>query len=265
MPLHLLQFAKKLAHDAGKLALHYQKSGVKAETKRSHTELVTEADRACEELIVSSIQKHFPTHSIVSEERPAIEGTGEYKWIIDPIDGTTNFAHGLPWFSVSIAIVHKGKPMIGIVEVPALGESFWAKHGEGAYLGKHRIGVSTTDELKHSLGATGFPYERSSARYSKAFELFEAFYQPGLGVRRSGSAAMDLAYLAAGRLDFFWEYGLQAWDIAAGKIIVEEAGGLVTNMDGTPLNPKLENILASNGLVHNEALAMIKKHGGDKL
>ena len=254
MPLHLLQIAKKLAHDAGKMALEYQKKGFKVDTKGSHVNLVTEADKACNELIVSVIQKNFPDHSIISEEIPPIKGTSDYKWIIDPIDGTTNFAQGLPIFSISIAVIHKGVPIIGVVEVPGTGETFWAKQGEGAYLGKHRIHVSQTSELKNGLYATGLPYERGSARTEKTFKIYQAINTQSRGVRRIGTSA--------GRYDGYFEYDLEAWDIAAGKIIVEEAGGMVTNMDGSMLSPKKGTLLASNGLLHSKLMETIKKEGG---
>lgn len=265
MPLHLLQIAKKLAHDAGNMALDYQKKGFTVQSKGSHLNLVTEADKACEALIIKTIKRNFPDHGIVSEESGLVEGSSEYKWIIDPIDGTSNFARGIPLFAISIAIVKNGKPIIGVVEVPALGETFWAKEGEGAHLGSRRIYVSQTGEVKNAMMATGFPYRREHPRFTKNMELFQAFYTPSLGVRRLGSAAIDLCYVAAGRFDGFWEFDLESWDIAAGKIILEEAGGMVTNMDGSRLNPKEKNLLATNGLIHSEMLKTIATHGADKL
>ncbi len=264
MPLHLLQIAKKLAHDAGRMAMEYQARGFKTHTKGALTDLVTEADYACEELILKTIRSNFPDHSILSEERGAIEGSSEYKWIIDPIDGTTNFAHGSPFFSISIALVHAGKPIIGVVEVPALGETFWAKQGDGAYLNRKPIVVSDVNELAKAVLVTGFPYDRESPRWAKSWEMLQEFHKNIQGIRRTGSACLDLAFIAAGRFDGFYEYGLQPWDVAAGKIIVEEAGGEVTNMDGTPLNPKREQIVASNGHIHGEMLGVIKRCGGDQ-
>ena len=266
MPAHLLQIAKKLAGDAGQLALKIQEKGFTVHSKNGNNlNLVTSADIACEELITKTIKTHFPDHSIVTEESEPLENTGEYKWIIDPLDGTSNFSHGLPIFAISIAIVHKGKPIIGVVEIPGLRETFWAEEGSGAYLNGKKILVSQTAELGSGLFTTGFPYDRTGARYQKNMELFKAVYTESHGVRRMGSAAMDLCFLAAGRFDAFWEYGLEAWDIAAGKIIVEEAGGLVTNMDGTTLNPKLKNMLATNRVLHPTFLKIIKDMGGDKI
>lgn len=265
MPHHLLQFAKKLAYDAGKMALTYQKKGFSVSTKTFAVDLVTDIDKLCDEFISKTIRTHFPDHSILSEESGLTEGTGDYKWIVDPIDGTTNFAHGLPLFAVSIAVIHKGKPIIGVVEIPGLGETFWAQEGKGAHIGMKKIQVSKTANLEKGLLATGFPYARTEPRYKKNIELFDAFYAAGQGVRRFGSAAVDLCFVASGRFDGFWEYDLQPWDVAAGKIIVEEAGGMVTNMDGSTFNPKLKNILASNGLVHSDMLRVIKEHGADKI
>ncbi|MFA5789254.1 MAG: inositol monophosphatase family protein [Candidatus Gracilibacteria bacterium] len=265
MPIHLLQFAKKLAYDAGRMALTYQKKSFSVSTKGSPNDLVTDVDKICDEFLIKTIHSHFPDHSILTEESGVIEGSGEYKWIIDPIDGTTNFAHGLPFFAISIAIIHKGKPIIGVVEAPGLGETFWAQEGKGAYSGMEPIHVSKTGNLGQSLFGTGFPCERTSPRYKKNVELFDQFYGTSHGVRRIGSAALDLCFVARGSFDGFWEYDLQTWDVAAGKIILEEAGGTVTNMDGSTFNPKLKNIVGSNGLIHSEMLRVIREHGGEKL
>ncbi|MFA5793150.1 MAG: inositol monophosphatase family protein [Candidatus Gracilibacteria bacterium] len=266
MPIHLLQIAKKLAYDAGKLALKYQQKGFSVYTKGDNPlNLVTDADRACEELIIKTIKSNFPDHSILSEESGAFEGGGEYKWIIDPIDGTSNFAHGLPLFAISIAVIHKGKPIIGVVEVPGLNETFWAQQGKGAFLNNKKIEVSKTGNIASGLFTTGFSYDRKSPRYAKNMSLFDAFYTVSHGVRRIGTAALDLCFVASGRYEGFWEYDLEPWDVAAGKIILEEAGGTVTNMDGSPFNPKLKNVLASNGILHSEMLRIIREHGGDKV
>jgi myo-inositol-1(or 4)-monophosphatase len=264
MPIHLLQVAKKLAHDAGLIALDYQKKAFKIENKSNAFDLVTDADKACEKLIIDTVTKHFPDHSILSEEAGEINPGGEYKWIIDPIDGTTNFAHGLPLFCISIGIVHQGKPIIGVVEIPALRESFHAQKDRGAFRNESRIFVSQTSSMKTGLFATGFPYERGD-RYKKNMELWDAMYAQCHGVRRFGSAAIDLCYTACGRFDGYWEYGLKAWDIAAGKIILEEAGGTITNMDGSILDPKKEMLLASNTILHSQMLDFLRQHGADRV
>lgn len=264
MPIHLLQIAKKLAHDAGLIALDYQKKALKIENKSSAFDFVTDADKACEKLIIDTIRKHFPDHSILSEEAGEINPGGEYKWIIDPIDGTTNFAHGLPIFCISIGIVYQGRPIIGVVEIPALRETFHAQKDRGAFRNESRIFVSKTAEMKAGLFATGFPYSRES-RYKKNMELWDGMYSQCHGVRRFGSAAIDLCYTACGRFDGYWEYDLKAWDIAAGKIILEEAGGTITNMDGSLLDPKKGALLASNTALHSQMLNFLKQHGADKV
>lgn len=266
MSIHLLQIAKKLAHDAGKMALKYQQKGFSVENKDGNPiNLVTEADKAVDEFLVKTIRSNFPDHSILTEESGTLEGSSDYKWIIDPIDGTSNFAHGIPLFSISIAITHKGKPIIGVVEIPGLKESFWAQEGRGAYIGMKRIEVSKVRDLQKALLATGFPYDRKGPRFEKNVELFDHFYRESMGIRRSGSAAMDLCFLACGRYDAFWEYDLKPWDIAAGKIILEEAGGIVTNMDGSPLTPKTGSLLASNGSLHESLLQSFKRMGADQI
>lgn len=264
MPLHLLQIAKKLAHDAGLTALEYQKKHLKIDRKEGVANLVTDADKACEKLIIDTIRLHFPDHSILSEEAGEINGSGDYKWIIDPIDGTINFVHGLPIFGISIAIVHKGKPIIGVVEIPGLKETFWAQEGKGAYKNESKIRVSKTSDMKSGLYATGFPYDRG-ARYHKNMELWDAMYENCHGVRRIGSAAIDLCFTACGRFDAYWEYNIKPWDIAAGKIILEEAGGTITNMDGSMLDPKRAMILATNSALHSQMLDFLKRHGADKV
>lgn len=257
MPVHLLQFAKKMAYDAGKIALKIQEKGFKIDHKSGPLDLVTDADKACNEFIIKTIENHFPDHSILTEESGSKEKSGEYKWIIDPIDGTTNFARGLPWFAISIAVVHKGQPIIGVVEVPALRQTFYAIKGKGAHLNNKPIHVSKKGKIEECLFATGFPYERA-AKFDRSMKLFNEFYKSSLGVRRFGSASIDLCYIAKGSFDGFWEFGLEPWDVAAGKIIVEEAGGVVTNMDGSTFNPKLKNILASNGILHQQMIESIR-------
>lgn len=264
MHSHLLQIAKKLAHDAGLVALDYQKKGFRIESKGGFSNLVTDADKACEKLIIDTIRHNFPDHSILSEEAGEIKGPGDIKWIVDPIDGTTNFAHGLPIFGISIAVVKAGKPIIGVVEIPGLKETFWAMEGKGAHIGNKKIHVSKVGEMKNALFATGFPYSREE-KYKKNLELFDAFYKISNGVRRIGAASVDLCFVACGRFDAYWEFDLKPWDIAAGKIILEEAGGTITNMDGSLLDPKRGSLLSSNGIIHEQMLNELKKHGADRV
>lgn len=265
MPLHLLQIAKKLAHDAGKLALEYQAKGFKVESKGGF-DLVTEADKACEELILKTIQGNFPDHAILTEETGAIgDPKAEYKWIVDPIDGTLNFAHGLPFYAVSIAIVYKGLPIIGVVEAPALGEVFWAKKGHGAFMGNKPIQVARTNDLSKALVGTCYPYDRASDGFAMTHTLVREISQSVQGFREIGSAALEGAYIAAGRLDAGIHYSLKPWDIAAAKIIIEEAGGMVTDLDGNMLSPKNGRMLASNGILHQDVMNLVKSTGGDKV
>jgi len=265
MPLHLLQIAKKLAHDAGKLALEYQENGFKTESKGG-VDLVTEADKACEQLILKTIQENFPDHAILTEESGAIgDPKAEYKWIVDPIDGTVNFAHGLPFYCVSIAIIHKGLPIIGVVEAPALKEVFWAKKGHGAFKGNSPIQVSKNGDLKRALFSFGYPYEREDPVTPMTHKLVTSVLTESRGARRLGSAALEGAYIAAGRLDAFFHYKLKPWDIAAAKIILEEAGGMMTDVTGDLISPKNGRTLASNGILHSSLVEMIKKEGGDKV
>ena len=266
MPIHLLQIAKKLAHDAGKLALEYQANGFKTESKGG-VDLVTEADKACEELIIRTIPGNFPDNAILTEEAGMIgDPKAEYKWIIDPIDGTLNYAHGLPFYCISIAVVHRGLPIIGVVDAPALKEVFWAQKGKGAFRGSGKpIYVSKVSEMNKAMITMGYPYDKTSPATQMSYKLADASHQQGQQVRQIGSAALEGAYMAAGAIDGFWHYNLKPWDFAAAKIILEEAGGMMTDMDGQMLMPKNGRVLASNGLLHTPMIELIKSQGGDKV
>lgn len=213
--------------------------------------LVTEADRLSEALIVDRIRSSFPDHDILTEESPEIAGSSGFRWIIDPLDGTTNYAHSYPVFCVSIALEVKGVIMFGAVCNPMLGELFLAERGAGAFLNGRRLTISRTEMLSHSLLATGFPYDIRQDRNNN-INYFKVMALNAQAVRRTGSAALDLAYLAAGRFDGFWELKLMPWDTAAGWLLVEEAGGIVTDFRGDPYHLLSRNILASNGLIHAE-------------
>jgi len=178
--------------------------------------------------------------------------------VADPLDGTTNFAHGFFVFSISIGLVEEGKIIAGVVHAPALNETYTALYGQGAMLNKKHIHVSTTAKLSESLLSTGFPYDIKTARFNN-LEQFSAFAKAAQGVRRVGSASLDLCFTAAGRFDGFWEFGLKPWDMAAGALIVSEAGGLATDTAGVPLDLNSGRILATNGLIHNEMIEIIQK------
>lgn len=220
------------------------------ERKSSFSDLVTIADKASEEAIIRVIKRYYPAHTILAEES-GLEGgkEAEFSWIIDPLDGTTNYTHLYPLFAVSIALCYQGTPLVGVIQNPLLQELYRAVKGQGSYLNDKRIHVSKAETLDTSLLATGFAYDRQKSPETNYTE-FAKLTHLTQGVRRGGSAALDLAYVACGRLDGYWERGLQAWDIAAGALIVAEAGGKVTAYDGSPLDLYGGKILATNGKLH---------------
>jgi myo-inositol-1(or 4)-monophosphatase len=223
---------------------------------KGETNLVTEVDRACEDLIVSTLRAEYPESDILAEEEAYTSFASNLKWIIDPLDGTTNYAHGFPWFCVSIALAIDGVLRLGVIYHPVLDELFTALKGEGAFLNGRRLQVSNRQPLKSCLLATGFPYDKTRDNENN-FALFAAFQLSARAVRRAGAAALDLAYVAAGRLDGYWECKIKPWDIAAGKLLVEEAGGMVTGYAGEPTSIYDHRILASNGVIHGEMVALL--------
>jgi len=253
----MLNFAIETAREAGQLLL--EKFGrITSVTKKGDINLVTEADLASEALIVEKIKSYYPRHSILAEEAGnavTIGGGNTFKWIIDPLDGTTNYAHGYPCFCVTLALEHDGEIVIGVTFDPTRGELFAAELGNGATLNGKPIRVSTTDKLGDALIVTGFPYDFKQ-RENFARHLTD-FLLSSRGVRRDGSAAIDMAYVAAGRFDGFWEEGLNAWDVAAGVLLIEEAGGVVSYYDGSPFSIYRPPICASNGAIHQEMLAVL--------
>jgi len=237
--------------------------------KTTPHDLVTEVDKGAEAMIRKLILTHFPHHRILGEEgvapgaeasiRAVQEASGaEYLWIIDPIDGTTNFVHGFPFFSVSIALAHQGEVIVGVVYDPSRDELFVAEKGKGAYVGGRRMQVSAEDQLQSSLLATGFPPERDRALPNN-MKGMQALVPKVRNVRTSGSAALHLAYVAAGRLSGFWELGLNAWDLAAGVLLVQESGGTVTDTLGNPYSLQVRNMLATNGKIHQEMLTVLRE------
>ncbi len=220
--------------------------------------LVTDVDLAAEELIVSRIRKAFPDHSILAEERHNEKRGEAFNWIIDPLDGTTNYAHRYPVFSVSIGLECSGELQWGAVFDPVRNELYSARRGSGAACNGVPLKVSGTSALGGSLLATGFPYDIQTSRQNN-LDNFCAFAVRTQGIRRAGSAALDLCYVAAGRFDGFWELKLKPWDCAAGSLIVREAGGTVTNFSGQPLSIYAGEILASNGLIHEEMMTVLKR------
>ncbi len=218
--------------------------------------LVTDIDRRSEETIAALIRRELPDHSLVSEEGTRLQGDSGYRWFVDPLDGTTNYAHGYPCFSVSIAVEKDGEPLYGVVYDPNLEELFTAERGGGAFLNGKRLRVSAVSRLSHALLATGFPPDVATAKENN-LDHFADFMKRAQAVRRPGSAALDLCYAAAGRFDGFWELRLSPWDVAAGALAVTEAGGRVTDLWGQPLRISTPRIVASNGLIHEEMLRVL--------
>jgi myo-inositol-1(or 4)-monophosphatase len=248
---NMLDFALEVSRRAGEILLSHfeklEKSDISYKGKRN---LVTVADKKSEEFIVSEVRRAFPDHSILAEEQTKDTDRAAWEWIIDPLDGTINYAHGHPFFCVSIALLCEGDVRLGVVHAPILSETCYAQSGEGAFLDGRKLSVSTSDRLIDSLLATGFAYVREET-LSNNLANFNRLSLKARGVRRYGSAAIDLAYVAAGRLDGFWELYLAPWDVAAGSLIVAEAGGRVTDIAGGSDYIYGQNIVASNGLIHD--------------
>lgn len=226
--------------------------------KGSPTNLVTEMDGRAEAVIIETLRAAFPTHAILSEERGSVGPASRYRWIIDPLDGTTNYAHGFPVYAVSIALEADGEAVLGVAYDPNLDECFVAERGKGSSLNGEPLQVSETPTLNESLLATGFPYNIREVPDNNLAE-HAAFSHRCRGVRRTGSAALYLCYVAAGRLDGYWELRVGPWDVAAGALIVEEAGGRVTNLEGGRLDRERPEIVASNGRIHDEMLRVLKE------
>ena len=254
----MLNFAIETARDAGQLLLEKFDRNIKV-SKKGDINLVTEADLASEALIIDRIKSYYPKHSILAEEsgNAVVAGGGNtWKWIIDPLDGTTNYAHGYPCFCVTLALEHDGEIVIGVSFDPTRNELFAAERGRGASLNNKPIRVSQTEDLGDSLIVTGFPYDFKS-REDFGRHLTQ-FLLNSRGVRRDGSAAIDMAYVACGRFDGFWEEGLNPWDMAAGVLIIEEAGGQVSGYNGAKFSIYSPPIVASNGLIHSQMLNILR-------
>jgi len=249
--------AVELAEAAGAMLRQELGRTRRIEVKDSPINLVTEMDSRAETLIVDRLRREFPDDAILAEERGASRGRSGRRWIIDPLDGTTNYAHGVPIFAVSVALEERGRIVLGVIHDPSQRETFIAERGRGAYLNGARLGVSGTKRLEESLLATGFPYDIRESDDTNLPE-FGVFSLRARAVRRMGSAVLYLAYLAAGRIDGYWELRLGSWDAAAGWLMVEEAGGRVTDLAGGLFDLAAPRIVASNGLIHDEMLAILR-------
>lgn len=257
-PESLLSVASEAAQAAGALLLQYARTGFRIEHKNP-IDLVTDADHAAEECVIKSIRAKFPTHHILAEERgAAVQPASRYHWIIDPLDGTTNFAHGFPFYAVSIGVECDGCGLIGVVYDATRNELFTAQEGEGARLNGSPIMVSATEHLDGALLVTGFAYDIRDTPNNN-LNHFARFALKAQGLRRTGSAALDLCYVAAGRFDGFWEVKLSPWDMAAGVVVLREAGGKVTNFNGNPHSIYQPELVASNGLIHEAMLSVLRQ------
>lgn len=245
------------AREAGKIIHHYFDGTFSIENKDSINNLVTEVDKHSENKIIEVIKNYYPGHSIISEEVGELIQDSDYQWIIDPIDGTVNFAHGIPICCVSIGLKHKDELLLGAVYNPMMNELFFAEKGKGAFLNDKPIRVSDKKDFATACLVTGFPYKWPKT-YEHPIKVFERFVLEGLPVRRLGSAAIDLCWVACGRFDGFWEYNLNSWDVAAGYLIVQEAGGRITNFDGNPYSVFDKETLATNGHIHEDMLQLIR-------
>jgi myo-inositol-1(or 4)-monophosphatase len=255
----MIEFAIRVAQDAGRLLR--DRLGTRIDIgHKGAINIVTDVDLASERLIRDAIATHHPRHEVLAEEGGLSEGHSDYRWIVDPLDGTTNYAHGYPVFAVSIALEYKGDVIIGVVYDPMRDEIFTAERGSGAWLNNRRIRVSDTSDLTQSLLSTGFPYDIRTSSLTN-LDHWANFAMNAQALRRDGSAALNLCYVACGRFDGFWELNLSPWDTAAGALMVEEAGGRVTDFSGQSFSNYGPQVLASNGLIHQrmtEVLATAK-------
>lgn len=254
----LVNIAISAAKDAGAIIHKYsqQLDRIKVNEKEKN-DFVSNVDLQAEQAIIQTIHKAYPDHSILAEESGQLDNNNDYVWIIDPLDGTTNFIHGFPFYCVSIAVKHKGRIEHAAIFDPIKQELFTASRGSGAILNNQRLRVNTDSNFSKTLIGTGFPF-RNKNTAQQYFETFTAIFDQCAGVRRAGAAALDLAYVAAGRLDGFWEFGLKPWDIAAGSLIIKEAGGLVSDTDGQDNYMKNGNIVAGNPKTLKSLLKLIK-------
>ncbi|HUQ28452.1 MAG TPA: inositol monophosphatase family protein [Usitatibacter sp.] len=255
----MLNTAVKAARKAGSLITRasFDVDKLTVRAKRQN-DFVSEVDHAAEDAIISILREAYPDHGILAEESGSRDADAEYVWVIDPLDGTTNFLHGFPQYCVSIGLLHKGKPMQAVVYDPNRNELFTATKGVGAYLNDRRIRVSATDKLENSLMGTGFPF-REVGHLDDYMRMFKNVTMATSGIRRPGAAALDLAWVACGRVDGFWEIGLSPWDIAAGALLVREAGGLIGDLEGNEGFMDSGRVVATNSKLFSALLQVLKQ------
>lgn len=251
----MLDFTIDLARRAGALLLDGTRRERQVELK-SDFEAVTDIDRASEALVVAAIEQHFPEHTILAEERGVIERSDEFAWLVDPLDGTNNYVHGFPYFCVSLGLLKNRRLLLGVVYDPLRDELFAAEAGRGATCNGRPIRVSATADLAAALVSTGFPYDFGTRAANNAPE-FARIQARTQGVRRAGAAALDLAYVAIGRLDAHWELDLKPWDMAAGLLLISESGGRISDWRGGPASPWTDRLVASNGRLHDQLIAAL--------
>ena len=255
----ILEFAINLAKYAGSIHMSYFGRLSDVENKSTKIDLVSKADIESNQYIVSEIQKKYPQHSILSEEMGEYSGNSNYQWVIDPLDGTTNFVHNLPIFSCSIGLRKDNQTILGVVYNPAAEKCFYAEKDKGAFLNNKQISSTSCKTLSDSLLATGFPYEHDD-KYDMLFRIFKEFYDKTRGLRRLGAASLDLCFVGMGRFDGFYEYGLKPWDICAGEIIAKESGAIVTDWDKEKDAPQSGiRILAANKHIHKYMVEILTK------
>ncbi|KRT55995.1 Archaeal fructose-1,6-bisphosphatase or related enzyme of inositol monophosphatase family [endosymbiont of Ridgeia piscesae] len=260
----MVTIAVRAAREASKVLLrYYERADVLNISEKGRNEFVSEVDRNAEQVIIEVLREKYPNHAILAEESGKHAGD-DYQWVIDPLDGTTNYLHGFPQFAISIAMKHKGRLELGVIYDPLRDEMFTTSRGSGALLNDRKLRVSNRKGLKGALLGTGLPYRDFRFR-DQYMGMLNELIEDTAGVRRPGSAALDFAYVAAGRLDGFWELGLSEWDFAAGALLVREAGGMVTDIGGGERYLETGNVIAGGIKVHNAMLRKIRPHLDDKL
>jgi myo-inositol-1(or 4)-monophosphatase len=253
----LIELAIRIAREAGAILLDFASRDFII-TNKGRINLVTEADHASEAYIKTAILEHYPDHQILAEESGVHFAPSDYVWIIDPLDGTTNFAHGVPCYAVSIGIEHRGSMIAGVIYDPSNDHVYAAERGGGAFRNGQRINTSKIEHLEQALLVSGFPYDVRE-QMNAYLPAWEAFLASAQGVRRLGAASIDMCYVACGYFDGFWEFGLNAWDTAAGWLLIEEAGGKVTKGDGTAFRNADPDLLATNGLIHDQMMDVLRQ------